>query len=730
MHKFKKACCALMAGALTVSVLAATGCWNDKKMRGTSSKETGIESSDSVTEGPALSDPTDGVLQDQSSEAEAKALAMNLGLKEEDLRGRYDLFLEFADIVTNNPKLFEYRGFVIKLFPMVADHLDAEDEEYFLSKLKDLLFESVALAGPAGEFFAWEDKIRIFGDGILYENEATASTVMHELTHFVDAFADGKDEGSYAWVNGRLAAQDELSSEEWIQAPEYYQTSFITEGGAELYNAKYFSMCPTSYELPTCFLTGFERIYGSEALDDLFFSSNTTAKFVDCLKDAGYSDSDILDVIRSFNAYTYDYNELPEHAIRMEDVLIDLYEHAKDSDWKEDKVFCQILVEINQNMTDDVPLKHEEVNDILQTRCDLCSFLNNITDQIDQGSNPKTFGDYRVMIIDDKPYLSLALERTDEDEKGTPRALLVDYDYDTEKVLSYEYFVRSYPMTLPQPLTAGKELDDRLSSLVHDSTALHNQTAYSGKAELQALYDRAAQIGNKYGVYIRLGEDLPEYAEPYVYDLPEEYDVQKISDTLDHVENALSKFPEDFFDQLNYGYYKGLEIDVFRWPLYQDLNVFWTEDGYVMAYSMNCLCTDDLDMQEQGLVEAIFTAADLRIRNYNDNFEDPSFSEQIWKEKNPENFYYSGYMAPEFASEYYDEFKNYVISEKSMISAKKDRPLLMEALVDNKDMTYECIEKAEFFSQAIRDAFDDSAWPEKTSWEAAIDSSKADEKAA
>ena len=437
-----------------------------------------------------------------------------------------------------------------------------------------------------------------------------------------------------------------------------------------------------------------------------------------------------MDVIRSFNAYTYDYNELPEHAYRMEDVLIDLYGHAKDSDWKEDKVFCQILVEINQSMTDDVPLKHEEVNDILQTRCDLCSFLNNITDQIDQGSNPKTFGDYRVMIIDDKPYLSLALERTDEDEKGTPRALLVDYDYDTEKVLSYEYFVRSYPMTLPQPLTAGKELDDRLSSLVHDSTALHNQTAYSGKAELQALYDRAAQIGNKYGVYIRLGEDLPEYAEPYVYDLPEEYDVQKISDTLDHVENALSKFPEDFFDQLNYGYYKGLEIDVFRWPLYQDLNVFWTEDGYVMAYSMNCLCTDDLDLQEQGLVEAIFTAADLRIRNYNDNFENPSFSEEIWKDKNPENFYYSGYMAPEFASEYYDEFKNYVISEKSMISAKKDRPLLMEALVDNKDMSSECIEKAEFFSQAIRDAFDDSAGPEKTSWEAAIDSSKADEKAA
>ena len=105
-----------MAGALTVSVLAATGCWNDKKMRGTSSKETGIESSDSVTEGPALSDPTDGVLQDQSSEAEAKALAMNLGLKEEDLRGRYDLFLEFAR--TKLRLITEVRHFIIRLAPI------------------------------------------------------------------------------------------------------------------------------------------------------------------------------------------------------------------------------------------------------------------------------------------------------------------------------------------------------------------------------------------------------------------------------------------------------------------------------------------------------------------------------------------------------------------------------------------------------------------------------------
>ena len=718
-----------MAGALTVSVLAATGCWNDRKMGGTSSKESGVVSSDTVDENSDIADPTDGVLQNQSSESEAKALAMSLGLPEEDLRGRYDLFLKYADIVTNNPKLFEYRGFVIDLFPMVADHLDAEDEEYFLSKLKDLLFESVALAGPAGEFFAWDDKIRIFGDGILYETEATASTVMHELTHFVDAYADGENEGSYALINGRLASKDDVSEDEWMQAKDFYNTSFITEGGAELYNGKYYSKHPTSYELPTAFLTGFERIFGSDALDDLFFSSDSTLKFFDIMKDAGYEDKDILDVIESFNAYTHDYTELPENAWRMEDVLIDLYEHAKDTNWKDDEVFCQILRQINQKMTDNVPLKHEEVNDILHTRCDLCAFMENIMNQVDQGSNPSPI-DIGVIIMNDKPYLTLGLERTDDIEKDRATTLLVDYDFDNDKVLSYEYYVRSYPVTLPKPLPAGSELDERLASLVHDNTALHNQTAYSGSAELQALYDRAAEIGNKYGVYIRLGEDLPPYAMPYVFELEEEYDVQKISDTLDHVESALSKFPEGFFDQLNYGSYKGLEIDIFKWPLYSELNAFWTEDGYIMAYSMNCLCTDDLNEQEQGLVEAIFTAADLRVRAYNDNFENPSFSEELWKKNNPENFYYSGYMASEYADEYYETFKDYVMSERSLISAKIDRPMLMEALVDNKEMTPECIDKAEFFSKAIREAFDDSTWPEQTTWEAAISSAKSNEKAA
>ena len=70
------------------------------------------------------------------------------------------------------------------------------------------------------------------------------------------------------------------------------------------------------------------------------------------------------------------------------------------------------------------------------------------------------------------------------------------------------------------------------------------------------------------------------------------------------------------------------------------------------------------------------------------------------------------------------------MSERSLISAKIDRPMLMEALVDNKEMTPECLAKAEFFSQAIRDAFDDSTWPEQTTWEAALNSAKSNDKAA
>ena len=145
---------------------------------------------------------------------------------------------------------------------------------------------------------------------------------------------------------------------------------------------------------------------------------------------------------------------------------------------------------------------------------------------------------------------------------------------------------------------------------------------------------------------------------------------------------------------------------------------------------MDSVCTEDPVEHRRGLVQAIFDATDKKLRNYFDNFTDPMFSESVWKTKNPENFIYTGYYTEDIAGVEYENYKDYVVSKDGMLSGRMDRILLMQAVLDKENITEQCKEKARFYSQCIREAFDDSTWPEQTTWEALLDSSEADSKAA
>ena len=713
-----------MAGVLTVSVLSAAGCWKEENATGDIVTEKSIETSDTerMSDDTTVDELSNVVYQDAKPlvEQEAEALAESLGMEKKDLHGRYDLFLDYADCVINNPKMAEYRGYALYLFPMVADHLKDENTEYFLETLKDLKMESVYLQANNGEFYSWENKISVFGDGIVYDTEATYETVLHELTHFTDANADGPWESDFAYIDGHLIPKRELSEEDMAKTEEFVVASFIIEGGAELYTAKYFTKNPQTYPVAHNFLIGFEWIYGSEALDDLFFSSDSTEKFIGYMREIGYSDEKIKNVIDSFNHYTYPDRVDTENKVRPEDVLIDLYKHEKGENWLEDKVFCHILQQLNQSFFDDAPLVHTEISNILITYCDMQDFIASVADQVEDGTQPGIFGPFKVIILDGKPYLTAELERTDDVEKDRPAALLLDYDFDNEKILSHEYYVHSYPQTLPKALPDGAQLKARLDSFKHDNSAAHEQTPFAGSADLQDIYDRAATIGNKYGVFIRLGEDMPSYVESRLFDEDQTMDKETLNEVLDHIESALSKFPEGYFDQFNYGYYSGFEIDIFKWPLYEEMTVRSTENGYMMCFSFNSICAEPFDVQEEKLVEAVFSATDLILLNHFENIEDPMFSEKVWKTKNPDKFFYPGKNTDEFIQEIYDEFKDYVVCKEAMRYAPKDRSTLMEALVDEKDVPEKCLEKAEFYSQCIREVFDDSGWPEETLWEKEI----------
>ncbi len=125
-------------------------------------------------------------------------------------------------------------------------------------------------------------------------------------------------------------------------------------------------------------------------------------------------------------------------------------------------------------------------------------------------------------------------------------------------------------------------------------------------------------------------------------------------------------------------------------------------------------------MVKDRLLDAIFAATDMKLKNYFENFETPEFSEEKWALLNPVEFSYSGYAEEGQTDQKYEEFKDYVTSKEAMIWAKKDRSQLMTTVMKSQDLTDECLKKAEYYSRMIREAFDDSTWPEETVWEKEI----------
>ncbi|MBO4746857.1 MAG: hypothetical protein J5607_02175 [Clostridiales bacterium] len=726
MKKFHKTLSALMAGALTVSAVSLSGCRKEEK----TTEESSIVTTAEPTEEEVLEDEAPVVEMNNTvtltpTEKEALDLAEKLGVSMDEIHGEYELFIRYANIVMNNPKLNDYRAYALHLFPVVADHYNEETLEYFLEKLSDLTIENMVLEESSGEFYELDDRIWIDSEGGIYENEECYTTVFHELLHFTDAFLDGENRCNLYYTGERIAKEEDLTPKEWEEIVGIVSTNFITEGGAELYQAKYYSKTPITYSCQTAFLTGLEHIYGSETLDSLFFRSDSDMLFVELLREAGYDDPKIYEVITSFNYYTSGKGDVPKTNVRLEDVLIDLYEHVKGPSWQEDKVFGYILRQINSQFFDYVGCEHKALLNYMATSSDMWEITESILDQLDQGSNPSVLSTLSVIYLDGKPYLTTILQRPENIDHSVATAIIIDYDFEEEKVLSYQYLVHSYPSAIPGALTAGKELDERLESLKRDTTYLHEQEAYTVKSkEMQELYDRAAEIGNKYGVYIRLEETLPSSIDQSEVGSCK---VKEMNEALDRVEAILEMFPKGYFDNFCYGYFTGFEIDLVRRPQsYTELRCSPQEGGYLFSIILEANGDEPEEQIDGKLLDAILSATEMRLRNYYENFENPFFTEDKWMSMNADGFRYFGYQHEEDEECDYGRFKEYVVSFDSMRMPSRDRVLLLKALLLQTEISDACLEKAEYLCECIREAFDSENWPDQTAWEKEIERQKTD----
>lgn len=264
--------------------------------------------------------------------------------------------------------------------------------------------------------------------------------------------------------------------------------------------------------------------------------------------------------------------------------------------------------------------------------------------------------------------------------------------------------------------------------------AEYEENVSSNSKVSKELLDRAEQIASKYEVEILLGDQTEDsYGEfNALHEMGEAY----ISEGLDALESALSKYPENFMKQLIYGDQRKLEFHLtgaFTLKEYPegDVNGFTYYIGLAQEAAGKNLVIVDITMAssiEETIHHELMHIIDFKLRFDANVRKDAVYSEEAWMALNPKGFTYveDKFHLPE--SIYNDGYEEYFIDLYSRTDAKEDRARIMEyAMADeewafsNADGRYE---KLEYLSECIRDAFDTKGWPAKTVWEKTLDRSR------
>lgn len=246
----------------------------------------------------------------------------------------------------------------------------------------------------------------------------------------------------------------------------------------------------------------------------------------------------------------------------------------------------------------------------------------------------------------------------------------------------------------------------------------------------EALLDRAAALGNAYGVEILLGDRTE--AEYGIYSMAREMDEDYITAGLDGVEAALKKYPAGFFSQLLYGEQRRLEIHLtgafsLKTLPEGEVNGFTTYIGLAEEQAGKTVIVVDITMAgsiEQTVHHEIMHVIDNKLAFDAKIREEALYSEEDWNALNPEGFSYveDKFHLPE--NIYWDGYDRWFVDVYSRTTAKEDRARILEYAMVEADWAFSGAEgryqKLKYLCACIDDAFRTADWPEVTFWEAVL----------
>ena len=680
-------------------------------------------------------------------------------MEEEDLRGEYGLFVRYCDAIKSNPDLGIYEKYMYHLFPYVADYMDEENEDFFFERVSTLAFEDCKGQDYAGCFDFGRNTVVIDYD-LLYGEAYFATTVYHELMHFLDFSMNGPTETVYYMQDGSFLSEDECREDQYDQIVISLGNGYFIEGGAELYFSELIGSSPCTYWPAEQFLVGLEYIFGSERIAEMFFSEKTDELFVDLLLENGFSSEEIVKLYNAMPYMTAEEELDPETVIDPKDVLIRLYINNIGPDYESDAAFSRIVCDAELIEYPDFPSEFSEYTDSLSTFSEKQQ-KNMISYFKENGM--ETDGMLVIFYAPPTPYywngelklVSLLWFYGDVD--NVFKTVVIDYDFEAEEILGFE--IIEGEEWIPQEIDDQMELVDASevealrAELTFDNSAAHEQVVTGNDPYLTEEYARAVEIGNRYGIYIWFADLIPKGV--LLADDTAACDPDAIRKALDSVEKVLALYPEDYFDQLCFEYYSGVVLVMYDgW--YEDAygdSIFVDGKKYLSIYvnvslpqvqgypGVNTVMDEyfnpvyyAVDPLEAEMLIDIGSVTERVVRNINAHFSEPIADEETWMACNYDGFSYSNLV-------YYEEDSltekaaksqmEYFLVPESLMSGRSDRLLLYEymmcrmLLTDKRrervlEIPEECRAKVEELCRGIRATLGTDAWPEETSWETSL----------
>ena len=335
-----------------------------------------------------------------------------------------ELFIQYAYLVENSNNLMDYKKQVFDLFKVIIDNSKYLDEFYFLYKLGKLniIYEEATYNGNA---------ISTYADSVTKVSLSSSqdSIIYHELMHFVDFSINYNSNNWLYKCDGKykiMPASENIY--DGCDSVIIHSTNYLTEAGAEIFKAKYFTkeIKSIAYYFASNYLEGLEYIFGSEEINKWYFG-DVNNFYIALLND--YENVDIVNkIIDALNSTTSLEEGSNSNVGYLLDILIDLYKKHIGNDYLSDKKFSFILKSMSDNDYINTSKYYNEFKSVLDMDYGSLNELKEKTEYDMYGNS------IDPVIIDNKMYLSWNVSNK---LVAKCAVIWINYDFDNDKVTDY-----------------------------------------------------------------------------------------------------------------------------------------------------------------------------------------------------------------------------------------------------------------------------------------------------